>query len=498
MAVRFRRVIVVLFTTVLLQALLLLPAAAQVVNVSNGTELENAIANAQPGHEIVLAPGTYDISGNIVTNVAGTAGSPITVRADILGDALIRFDAVEGFHVTEPYWTFENLDIEGVCGSDDACEHAFHITGNADNTTVRGCRLHEYNAMIKGNGNAVGPGGSYVWPDDVLIEYNEFFSAAPRMTGNPVTPIDIVGGRRWIIRGNFIHDFAKGGGNNISYAAFLKGNGRDGLFERNLVVCEWLHTGFIRLGLSFGGGGTSPDSICEDSTCNPEHQNGIMRNNIIANCPADVGIYLNEAMNVGIYNNTLFDTTGIDVRFATSVAVVSGNLMMGDITERDGGSFTGMANVENATLMDFNAWFSDPAGLDFSLVDGAAFVDLGGINADVPDDFCGNDRDDGANDTGAIEYDGAPICDTSMPWVGGPGMPGSDAGTDGGTPGSDGGTPGTDGGPGGDGGAGSDAGDGGGGGGCGCRISGTASTGAGGWAVLGMLALLSGRLRRRR
>lgn len=32
-------------------------------------------------------------------------------------------------------------------------------------------------------------------------------------------------------------------GDPISYAAFLKGNSRDGLFERNLVVCERASSG---------------------------------------------------------------------------------------------------------------------------------------------------------------------------------------------------------------------------------------------------------------
>src|SRR5262249_23359599 len=153
---------------------------------------------------------------------------------------------------------------------------------------------------------------------------------------NPVTPIDVVGGYRWVIRANYIHDHAKAQDNTISYAAFLKGNSRDGVFERNLVVCEMLHSGQIRLGLSFGGGGSSPDNICEDGTCNPEHQNGIMRNNIIAHCPADVGIYVNEGQNTLIYNNTLYDTAGIDMRFATTTGEVRNNLLGGDIQNRDG------------------------------------------------------------------------------------------------------------------------------------------------------------------
>src|SRR5690606_6773475 len=204
-------------------------------------------------------------------------------------------------------------------------------TGDAEHTWIHHNRAHGFNAHIKANGTDTGPQGERVWPDDVIIEYNEFFNETPRDTGNPVTPIDVVGGRRWLVRGNYIHDFAKAQGNNVSYAAFLKGNSRDGVFERNLVVCEQLHTGFVRLGLSFGGGGSSPDSICEDSTCDPEHQDGIMRNNIIAKCPADVGIYVNEGANSLIYNNTLYATTGIDMRFASTSGEVRNNLLMGQI-----------------------------------------------------------------------------------------------------------------------------------------------------------------------
>ena len=265
-------------------------AFAASVTVTTVTELQTAIRNAAPGDIITLAPGVYDITGNIVCATPGTVAAPITVRAAQLGDAIIHFNAVDGFHVTAPHWIFENLDIGGVCASADQCEHAFHITGNADSTIVRGCRLHEFNAMVKGNGAAVGAGGAMVFPDDVIIEHNELFSASPRQTANPVTPIDVVGGRRWIIRQNFIHDHAKNGGDLISFAAFLKGNSREGTIENNLVICELWHFGQIRLGLSFGGGGSSPDSVCEGGICSPEHQGGVMRNNIIINCPADVGI----------------------------------------------------------------------------------------------------------------------------------------------------------------------------------------------------------------
>lgn len=275
----------------LLLALIATRARAGEVPVADVPGLLAAIQAAQPGDTIVLAPGTYEIhQSKIACEAAGTADAPIVVRADTLGTVNLKFDAVEGFHVRGPFWEFNNLDIEGICAADSDCEHAFHVTGAAESTWLHHNRLHGFNAMVKGNGEPIGPNDTFVWPDDVTIEYNELWNPAPRDTGNPVTPLDIVGGQRWVIRGNFIHDHAKGGGDNISYAAFLKGHSKDGIIERNLVVCELLHTGQVRLGLSLGGGGTGPDSICEDGACKPEHERGTLRNNLIVHCPADVGI----------------------------------------------------------------------------------------------------------------------------------------------------------------------------------------------------------------
>ena len=387
-------------------------ATAGGVPVNTAQQLIEAVNSAQPGDVITLAPGIYDIDQNLRCDTAGTAQNPIVVRGPNDQSARIRFDAVEGFKVLAPHWRFEYLDIQGVCASDSSCEHALHIVGAANFTQVRHSRLHDYNAMIKGNGED--NGGGTEWPDDVLIEFNEFFNADIRQTSNPVTPIDVVGGQRWVIRGNTIYDFAKGQGNQISYAAFLKGNSADGLFERNLVICERFHTGGVRLGLSFGGGGSGPDPICEQGTCTPEHRNGIMRNNVIANCPADVGIYLNEAQDVRILHNTLYDNTGIDVRFDASVAELRYNVLSGRIRERDGGTANATDNREQVSTAEFSQWFESPANLNFAPVDGAPIVNAGAPLADVPDDYCGNPRSDGAPDSGALEL-GSTCADSPGP-----------------------------------------------------------------------------------
>lgn len=388
---------------VLLWGLVLWPgvAFAEVRPVSDVTGLISAINGANPGDVIEVAAGTYRVEQNISVNRPG----PVTVVG--VEGTTIEFDALEGFKVNAPDWTFEGLTVRGVCGNDSDCEHAFHIVGDADRTVLRRNRLVNFNAQIKANGNGDSP---RKFPDDVLIEFNEFFDEAPRQTSNPVTKIDVVGGRRWVVRRNYIHDFAKAEGNGVSYGAFLKGNSRDGLFDANLVVCAQLHSGQTRLGLSFGGGGTGPDSICEDGACTPEHQNGLMRNNVVVGC-SDVGIYLNAAAGTRLINNTLVGTSGVDVRFAASTAVIANNFVDGRIRERDGGVIQDLAN--NVQQVDASVYFLDPTVLNFGARDVSGLVD-GGRQEAVEFDYCGVRRD-AVLDIGAIEYS-VGECDAALPY----------------------------------------------------------------------------------
>ena len=403
--------------------------AQRQVDVTTQTELQAAINNAEAGDQIVLADGQYLARHRLNSSTPGTAAMPVVVRAGNPHGATIVFrDAsgiVEGFSVTHPHWTFEDLIVEGECDDHSRCEHAWHIAGDADHVVIRNNVARNFNAQIKANG--VGMDRARVFPDHVLVEGNEFYNETVRMTDNPVTPIDVVGGRRWIVRANYIHDFAKGRGNGISYAAFLKGNGRDGLFECNIVACESLHRGQTRLGLSFGGGGSSPRGICEDQNCDIEHQNGIMRNNVVLHCPADVGIYINECMACSILHNTVYDSVGIHLRFATTQVVVEGNLVAGEIRDRDAATSMRMNNLVGVSNAEIDGLYGDPSGLRFFGGDPARLVDMGRSLPDVTHDFCGNQRDN-APDIGAVEFDGDTMCSNVLVHAGG-GPPTGDAGT---------------------------------------------------------------------
>ena len=324
---KFRRLILLVVTLSTLNA----QAKDQFIN--RAAELEQAFSNAQAGDTLLLRPGNYDFY-RLDTATSGTAGAPITVRADVPGTARIRATGSELFSVHHPWWVFEDLIIEGANGSD----HAFHITGNASHVAIRRNVIIDFNSHIKINGE---PGDKY--PDDGIVEDNDIFNRAARITDEPVTAIDLVAGSRWVIKDNYIADFAKDGGDRTSYGVFMKGNSDHGVIERNLVICSRNTVGDTQVALSLGGGGTGTE-YCRGRSCETEHRAGIIRNNIVLNC-SDVGIYLNKASDSLVVHNTLLMTNGIDVRFRESSANVFNNILTGDVRERDGGTAVARDNL---------------------------------------------------------------------------------------------------------------------------------------------------------
>lgn len=388
----------------------LVPAAAgaRTVPVSDTAGLVAAIRAAHPGDDIVLANGTYELSGNHGVNCtgAGAPDAPITVRAAHPLGAHVVSTAVEAFAVSAPGWRFEGLDVRGACPDDQACEHAFHVTGRATGFRLVGNRIADFNAHLKVNAD-----GEHDAPDGGLVEGNEFLDTHPRRTEGPVTPVNIDIASDWVVRGNVIRDFHKAGGGGESYGAFVKGGARRPLFERNLVLCaDRDPVGGTRIGLSFGGGGMSPAQCAPhydvSVPCDPEVEGGIMRNNIVASC-SDVGVYLNHARDTKLLYNTLVATGGIQFRFPSSTGVAVGNVLTGGIRDRDGGSSRGEGNLTDVSPSQFAAWFRDPLHGDLrrkgDAVAAAPLMGHGLPRPDVADDYCGRKRAASALDLGALQ-----------------------------------------------------------------------------------------------
>lgn len=376
---------------------------SRLIQVNNNQQLLQAIANAEPGDGIELQTGIYSIRQNVNVSKNGSIRKPIVIYARQLGNVLIEFDTVEGFIVNAANWTFQNLIIKGDCETHSKCEHAFHIIGNADGTILRNNIIYDFNSAIKGNGLPQ-KDSTIIYPDNVLIEKNSFTNTSPRNTGSPVNTIDVVGGDNWHIKANFISDFIKLLDNKTSHAAYLKGYGKNGLFEENLVICnkKLYQPDHTQVGLSFGGGGTG-SQFCFDKKCQYEHDQGIMQNNIIMNCN-DVGIYINKGKDIQVINNTLYNTAGIDVRFPESNATVSNNLLTGTIRQRNQAKLVEINNRQGMDKQAFAQWFTNPDKADFSLLQNTS-EPLPVAESQINSDYCSLQLNNRDRKIGAIDSD---------------------------------------------------------------------------------------------
>lgn len=315
--------------------------ASQLRVVSDTDEFTRALNRAQPGDVIELLPGDYRPPRRVNLRTHGTPGAPIVVRAAVPGTAVLHSSHVTLFKVFGAHWEFRHLDFQGT----GSANHALHIVQGADDVVVEGNRFQNFHSAIKANGE----GDPRRFPDYVQIRRNVFVNDGPRSTRWPVVAIDIVGGHGWTISENLIADIAHSQRGRHGSPGFVKGGASDAVFDRNLVICEWRHAGRPRIGLSLGGGGTSPGVFdrrfidgCEDDC--PETVNGTMTNNIIFNCPYEPGIYLNRAAGGLVANNTIFNAFGIQARFPETRIEVTDNLLTGTVWERDGGQVNGGNN----------------------------------------------------------------------------------------------------------------------------------------------------------
>ncbi|WP_326857339.1 NosD domain-containing protein [Noviherbaspirillum sp.] len=321
---------------------------ANIKQVRSSSEVIGAIAQARPGDVIEMAPGIYRFHGSPISVARpGMQNDRIILRAKQPGTVILEHEMVEGFLVSAPYWTFENLTIRGICSSQNGCEHAFHVVGGGSHFIARNNTITNFNAHFKINGI------NGIMPDYGLIEANILRNTVIRNTASAVTPVDLVAASGWVIRRNFISDFIKTGGNKVSFGAFAKGGGSGNRFERNIIICENLLKGVVghRVGLSLGGGGTGAQ-FCRDRRCITEQERGVIEANLIASC-SDEGIYLNRSASSTIRHNTVINTAGITVRFPESSANVEGNIVDASIRSREDGIVRNTDNLEDSPLKSY-------------------------------------------------------------------------------------------------------------------------------------------------
>jgi hypothetical protein len=359
-------------------ALAMVAGEVRAKDITAGTPaaIKAAIAAAKPGDTVVVQSGDYDMGDRVNVNVSGEKGNPITVRcAGEKGYAVWRTRggnrccSISGSHLV-----FIGIHFAGDAkGSDDIV----FLQPSADDLRFTDCKISGSGMFgvktARSRETAV---------DDFVFEHCELFDVAS-------TGFDMVCGDRCVLRGNFIHDYGKAGGGATHYGIFMKGGGKHGIIEGNVV--DGGNRRGVLVGISFGGGLTGAQWLpLVDGKAAPEHEGGIARNNIVMNV-SDDAYSSNNASGCRWYNNLSWNCrTFRRPRSYPPDPVLVNNLIQGplrDISPESKGNVTELRQE----------WFASPDDGDFRLTAAgqAALADKAVPVAaeDNPTDFFGSERD---------------------------------------------------------------------------------------------------------
>jgi len=177
-----------------------LPAAD--IQANSLPSLDQALATATPGDQIILADGQYDSTAPITVAVAGTAAQPIIITAKTVGGVEIRGEA--RFQLTRPA---AYVVIQGFVFTHQAGEMSLE-------DGVHHCRItrNVFELPVTGRARYLAVSG-----DDVEIDYNEFRN---KSTEGQMLQVEGPGesemAQRTWIHHNYFHDFKNSRRNNSS------------------------------------------------------------------------------------------------------------------------------------------------------------------------------------------------------------------------------------------------------------------------------------------
>lgn len=356
------------------------PPSGTVVNVSTEAQLQNAVSGAAPNTTIVIAPGTYRLTGTVwVVDKSNLVIRGATNNRDdvvLLGRGMSDSSLLFGIWSNSPRLTIANLTIR------DVYDHPIIL--NPGSSSPRIYNTHLINAgqqFVKSNPN--GSSGN----DDGIVEYSvfEYTSTSRDAYTNGV---DVHTGRNWIVRNNLFRNIAAPPGMLAGPAVLMWNGSSNSTVEGNTFInCQReISIGLIQ---------RSPS----------DHSGGIVRNNFIyrrSGILGDAAILVASSPNTQVVHNSvvLSGTYGnaVEYRFAESRnVVVANNLASGQFQARDGATGTVSSNYSSAT----SAMFVNAGAGDLHLVASAtAVIDKVSVRSNATTDWDGNSRPQGA----AAEY----------------------------------------------------------------------------------------------
>lgn len=338
------------------------------VTVTNVSQLVNAVNNLRSGQTILIAPGTYNLSG--VTDglyvPQGITNWSIRGATGKRDDVVIRGGGMTGT-VRFGFWvgsstngTIADLTIDGIR------EHGIIANPGAHDMLYHGLRMVDTgDQFIKSNPASASQGN-----DRGIVEYSifEYRTMAP---DNYTNGVDVHGGDDWIVRYNMFRNILSPAGQPVAGPAVLFWNGST---NTNVEGNTFVNTA---RGISLG---------LEDKAGFFDHQGGKITNNMFTRAanlggPVDVPIYIADSPDTKVYNNSILDLgtypNAIEYRFAsTSATDIRNNLANRNVVARDGAVGTVSSNLLTAT----SSLFVNAASGDLHLLSTATTVINRGVN----------------------------------------------------------------------------------------------------------------------
>ena len=360
-----------------------LPApTGTLITVSSASELYDAVnaANTMGNLTILLEDGTYDLTAPLYV-----AADNITIRS-ISGNrdnVIVSGDGIDGTLDAAFVLNGDNLTIADLTLGWSA-GNGILVFNDADDCLLHNLRIVDTGLHMIKVSPADTPGplterGELRW---CLLEYTSGIGPASYIGG-----ILAAESADWIVHHNIIRGIRSPEAEIAGPAVMFWDDSANTIIEHNNIYnCDR----GIMLGLL--GGEAS-------------QMGGMIRNNMI-HTNRDVGIGLQGAESVSIYNNTVYTENyyvSIEYRWeSTRFTSIINNLTSASIIPRDGGTGVLETNVMNAEA----SWFIDPTGGDLRLAASqATVVDQGTELTAVPIDFECDKRPKGdATDIGADEY----------------------------------------------------------------------------------------------
>lgn len=356
------------------------PDYDSVIVIGSVPELLSAVeyANSNGNAEILLLDGTYQLDGmlwidGVNVGFRGQSGNrdAVVVRGEGMSGGVSHV-----FNVAGDYFAVRDMTV-GWVGN-----HAVQIHGNSDAdypyfSNIRFVDTGEQ--MLKVSTDF---GSNY--SDGGIVENCSFEYTAGYGPQYYIGGVDGHQCRDWTVRDCYFHGIASPSADLAEHAIHFWSESEGTVVERNRITsCD--------RGIGFGMGDSG-------------HGEGMIRNNFV-HTTRDVGIGLENASGVDVYNNSLYTedyANSIEYRFSgTSGGEMINNLSSGEIASRDGGSATVASNVTSA----LSSWFQDAGSGDLHLTSAASgVVDAGQTLSGVAVDIDSEARPAGSGyDLGADE-----------------------------------------------------------------------------------------------